>query len=113
MRTRSQRLLSMVLALSMLLTFLPVSAFAESTPPYAASNADKQTLDKNNTYEDDSGNKYVYTLNSDGTTATLLKFTGEDADVPSSVEKKWHHLYRHGDRGECVCSYRRFQQTNI
>ena len=33
MRTRSQRLLSMVLALSMLLTFLPVSAFAEDTPP--------------------------------------------------------------------------------
>lgn len=33
MRTRSQRLLSMVLALSMLLTFLPVSAFAEGTPP--------------------------------------------------------------------------------
>ena len=35
MRTRSQRLLSMVLALSMLLTFLPVSAFADYTPlPY-------------------------------------------------------------------------------
>lgn len=33
MRTHSQRLLSMVLALSMLLTFLPLSAFAESTPP--------------------------------------------------------------------------------
>ena len=33
MRTRSQRLLSMVLALSMLLTFLPVSAFADDTPP--------------------------------------------------------------------------------
>ena len=33
MRTRSQRLLSMVLALSMLLTFLPVSAFADHTPP--------------------------------------------------------------------------------
>ena len=33
MRTRSQRLLSMVLALSMLLTFLPLSAFAEGTPP--------------------------------------------------------------------------------
>ena len=33
MRTRSQRLLSMVMALSMLLTFLPVSAFAEGTPP--------------------------------------------------------------------------------
>ena len=33
MRTRSQRLLSMVLALSMLLTFLPVSAFAKGTPP--------------------------------------------------------------------------------
>ena len=33
MRTRSQRLLSMVLALSMLLTFLPLSAFAEGPPP--------------------------------------------------------------------------------
>ena len=33
MRTHSQRLLSMVLALSMLLTFLPVSAFADYTPP--------------------------------------------------------------------------------
>ena len=32
MRTRSQRLLSMVLALSMLLTFLPVSAFADDPP---------------------------------------------------------------------------------
>ena len=84
MRTRSQRLLSMVLALSMLLTFLPVSAFAESTPP---PHADSQELNGSNTYEDDSHNKYVYTLNSDGTTAALLKFTGEDADVPSSVEK--------------------------
>ena len=33
MRTRSQRLLSMVLALSMRLTFLPVAAFADDTPP--------------------------------------------------------------------------------
>lgn len=84
MRTRSQRLLSMVLALSMLLTFLPLSAFAEGTPP---PYADSQELNGSNTYEDDSHNKYVYTLNSDGTTAALLKFTGEDADVPSSVEK--------------------------
>ena len=41
MRTRSQRLLSMVLALSMLLTFLPVSAFADDTlpPPRGSSDA--------------------------------------------------------------------------
>lgn len=93
MRTRSQRLLSMVLALSMLLTFLPVSAFAEGTPPpYTASNAYRQELDKNDTYTDpDNGNTYTYKLN--GTTATLTKFTGKDestetdADVPKTVKK--------------------------
>ena len=87
MRTRSQRLLSMVLALSMLLTFLPVSAFAEGTPPPPYS--DSQTLDKNdtsNTYTDSSNNKYQYTLNTDGT-ATLTKFTGKHANVPEKVTK--------------------------
>ena len=86
MRTRSQRLLSMVLALSMLLTFLPVSAFAEGTPP---PYSDSQTLDKNdtsNTYTDSSNNKYQYTLNTDGT-ATLTKFTGKHANVPEKVTK--------------------------
>lgn len=83
MRTRSQRLLSMVLALSMLLTFLPVSAFADDTPPsYAVSNADPQPLDPDNTYTYN-GNTYTYKLN--GTTATLTQFTGTNADVPSSV----------------------------
>lgn len=82
MRTHSQRLLSMVLALSMLLTFLPVSAFAEST-----SSTGRQELDINNTYEDDSKNKYEYTLNSDSTTATLTKFTGTTANVPEEVTK--------------------------
>lgn len=88
MRTRSQRLLSMVLALSMLLTFLPVSAFAEYTPPpYTVSNADTQTLEDDYTYTDSSNNKYQYTLNTDGTTATLTKFTGTAADVPETVTK--------------------------
>lgn len=81
MRTHSQRLLSMVLALSMLLTFLPVSAFAEST-----SSTGRQELDINNTYEDDSKNKYEYTLNSDSTTATLAHFTVTAADVPSRAK---------------------------
>ena len=84
MRTRSQRLLSMVLALSMLLTFLPVSAFADDTPPpYAVSNADTQELD-DDTYTDGS-NTYTYELN--GTTATLTSFTGTAADVPKEVTK--------------------------
>ena len=85
MRTRSQRLLSMVLALSMLLTFLPVSAFAEGTPP---PYSDSQALDSNdtsNTYTDSSNNKYQYTLNTDGT-ATLTKFTGTNANVPAFVK---------------------------
>lgn len=90
MRTRSQRLLSMVLALSMLLTFLPVSAFADYTPPLPYEGS--QTLDSNdasNTYIDSSNNKYnkyQYTLNADGT-ATLTKFTGTDAKVPKEVKK--------------------------
>lgn len=93
MRTRSQRLLSMVLALSMLLTFLPVSAFAEGTPPlYVASNEDAPTLDENNTYTDD-GNTYTYKLN--GTTATLTKFTGTGttAKVPRSVTASDNQSY--------------------
>ena len=51
-------------------------------PPYAVSNADTPTLDPDNTYTDN-GNTYTYSLS--GTTATLTKFTGTDADVPSSV----------------------------
>ena len=80
MRTHSQRLLSMVLALSMLLTFLPVSAFAEGTPPPQEGS---QKLNDDYTYTDN-GNTYTYSLS--GTTATLTKFTGTTADVPSSVE---------------------------
>ena len=87
MRTRSQRLLSMVLALSMLLTFLPVSAFADDTPP---PYVDPQELDTDNTYtyKDNNNNeyKYKYTLNDNGT-ATLTKFTGTDAKVPKEVTK--------------------------
>ena len=83
MRTRSQRLLSMVLALSMLLTFLPVSAFAEGTPPpyYGP-----QKLDGDSTCTED-GNTYTYSLS--GTTATLTSFTGTGttAKVPKTVEK--------------------------
>lgn len=87
MRTRSQRLLSMVLALSMLLTFLPVSAFAEGTPPpYTVSNADTQTLENNNTCTKPGEGTYTYTLNADST-ATLTKFTGEHANVPEEVTK--------------------------
>lgn len=80
MRTRSQRLLSMVLALSMLLTFLPVSAFADDGSTSAAEN----------TYTDivivSGEGTYTYTPN-DGTTATLTKFTGTGTTVkvPSSV----------------------------
>ena len=85
MRTRSQRLLSMVLALSMLLTFLPVSAFAKGTPPpYVVSNEDAPELNENDTYEE-GGNTYTYELN--GTTATLTKFTGKHANVPETVKK--------------------------
>ena len=85
MRTRSQRLLSMVLALSMLLTFLPVSAFADYTPPPYESLL---TLENNNTYTNDvlGEGTYTYTLNDDGT-ATLTKFTGTNADVPETVTK--------------------------
>ena len=85
MRTHSQRLLSMVLALSMLLTFLPVSAFAEGTPPPYAGLL---TLENNNTYPIDVPGQgtYTYTLNDDNT-ATLTKFTGTTADVPETVTK--------------------------
>lgn len=81
MRTRSQRLLSMVLALSMLLTFLPVSAFAEGTPPPQEGS---QKLNDDYTYTDN-GNTYTYSLS--GTTATLTKFTGTTANVPEKVTK--------------------------
>lgn len=86
MRTHSQRLLSIVLALSMLLTFLPVSAFAESTPPPYESLL---TLENNNTYPIDVPGQgtYTYTLNDDGNTATLTKFTGTTANVPERIEK--------------------------
>ena len=81
MRTRSQRLLSMVLALSMLLTFLPVSAFADDG---STSAAGLQKLNDDYTYTYN-GNTYTYSLS--GTTATLTKFTGEHADVPEKVTK--------------------------
>ena len=84
MRTRSQRLLSMVLALSMLLTFLPVSAFADDGSTSAAGS---QTLKADNTYKDDDNNEYKYALNTDDNTATLTKFTGKHADVPEKVTK--------------------------
>ena len=77
MRTHSQRLLSMVLALSMLLTFLPLSAFAEST-----SSTGLQELNNDDTYTD-SKTKYEYTLNPDDNTATLARFTVTAADVQS------------------------------
>ena len=83
MRTHSQRLLSMVLALSMLLTFLPLSAFAEGTPPPNGS----QELKNNNTCTKPGEGTYTYTLNDDGNTATLTKFTGTTADVPKEVTK--------------------------
>lgn len=84
MRTRSQRLLSMVLALSMLLTFLPVSAFADNTPP---PHNGSQTLKNNNTCTKPGEGTYTYTLNDDDKTATLTEFTGTDADVPKTVKK--------------------------
>lgn len=85
MRTRSQRLLSMVLALSMLLTFLPVSAFAEGTPPPYDG---PQTLNDNNTCTE-GGNTYTYSLNTADNTATLTSFTGTGttANVPKTVKK--------------------------
>lgn len=83
MRTRSQRLLSMVLALSMLLTFLPVSAFADDSSTSAAGS---QTLDNDDTYTD-GNNTYTYELNTADNTATLTKFTGTTADVPERIEK--------------------------
>lgn len=78
MRTHSQRLLSMVLALSMLLTFLPVSAFADDSSTSAAENI--------YTYNVSGQGTYTYTLNADDT-ATLTKFTGTNADVPEKVTK--------------------------
>ena len=104
MRTRSQRLLSMVLALSMLLTFLPVSAFAEGTPPpYTVSNADTQTLENNNTCTKPGEGTYTYTLNADGT-ATLSSFTGTGTtvNVPSSVTANDGKTYRVTTIGENV-----------
>ena len=78
MRTRSQRLLSMVLALSMLLTFLPVSAFADDGSGSAAGNTYPVIVSGEGTY--------TYTLNDDNT-ATLTKFTGKHANVPETVKK--------------------------
>lgn len=78
MRTRSQRLLSMVLALSMLLTFLPVSAFADDSSTSAAGNTYPVVVSGEGTY--------TYTLNDDKT-ATLTKFTGTTANVPERIEK--------------------------
>lgn len=84
MRTRSQRLLSMVLALSMLLTFLPVSAFAEST-----SSTGRQELEPDNTCTKPGEGTYTYTLNDDDKTATLSSFTGTGTTVkvPKTVKK--------------------------
>lgn len=77
MRTRSQRLLSMVLALSMLLTFLPLSAFADDGSTSAAENK--------YTYNVSGEGTYTYTLNDDNT-ATLTEFTrtGTTVKVPRS-----------------------------
>lgn len=68
----------MVLALSMLLTFLPVSAFADDGSTSAAENTHKEIVSGEGTY--------TYTLNDDNT-ATLTKFTGTTADVPEKVTK--------------------------
>lgn len=84
MRTRSQRLLSMVLALSMLLTFLPVSAFADDSSTSAAENI--------YTYNVSGQGTYTYTLNADHT-ATLTKFTGEHANVPKEVTQDGKTYY--------------------
>lgn len=112
MRTRSQRLLSMVLALSMLLTFLPVSAFAEGTPP---PYADSQTLNGSNgsnTYTDPvSGDTYTYRLS--GNTATLTKFTGKHANVPERIEKKDGTSYTVTAIGEKAFATLNPQQTPI
>ena len=112
MRTRSQRLLSMVLALSMLLTFLPVSAFAEGTPP---PYADLQTLNGSNgsnTYTDPvSGDTYTYSLS--GTTATLTKFTGKHANVPERIEKKDGTSYTVTAIGEKAFATLNSKQTPI
>ena len=112
MRTRSQRLLSMVLALSMLLTFLPVSAFAEGTPP---PYADSQTLNGSNgsdTYTDPvSGDTYTYRLS--GNTATLTKFTGKHANVPERIEKKDGTFYTVTAIGEKAFATLNSQQTPI
>lgn len=107
MRTRSQRLLSMVLALSMLLTFLPVSAFAEGTPPPYEG---RQTLNGDYTYTDDNGNTYTYSLS--GTTATLTKFTGKDgsteidAYVPKEVTQDGQTYYTVTTIGEYAFAHR-------
>lgn len=90
MRTHSQRLLSMVLALSMLLTFLPVSAFADDSSTSAAGS---QTLKADNTYKDDDNNEYKYALNTDDNTATLTSFTGTNADVPKEVTQDGKTYY--------------------
>ena len=112
MRTRSQRLLSMVLALSMLLTFLPLSAFAEGTPP---PYADSQTLNGSNgsnTYTDPvSGDTYTYRLS--GNTATLTKFTGKHANVPERIEKKDGTSYTVTAIGEKAFATLNPQQTPI
>ena len=72
MRTHSQRLLSMVLALSMLLTFLPLSAFADDGSTSAAKNKHTEIVSGEGTY--------TYTLNDDNT-ATLTEFTGTGTTV--------------------------------
>ena len=76
MKTFSKRLLSMVLALSMMLMFLPVSAFA--------ADEDASTETTFTTTIDGEGT-YTYTLRDDGT-AVLTKFTGTNANVPEFVD---------------------------
>ena len=92
MRTRSQRLLSMVLALSMLLTFLPLSAFADDGSTSAAENI--------YTYNVSGEGTYTYTLNDDDNTATLTEFTGTAADVPKTVTKGTETYYKVTTIGE-------------
>lgn len=86
MRTHSQRLLSMVLALSMLLTFLPVSAFADDSSTSAAESTHKEIVSGEGTY--------IYTLNDDNT-ATLTEFTGTGTTVkvPRSFTAKDGNTY--------------------
>lgn len=104
MRTRSQRLLSMVLALSMLLTFLPVSAFADDGSGSAAGNTHTVIVSGEGTY--------IYTLNDDKT-ATLSSFTGTGTtvNVPSSVTANDGKTYTVTAIGDTVFANHSFTST--